>query len=198
MTLPALIPRWPSCPAGWKWGLLWSLMRSFRKTRVNTCGVKWPIRERFCGGRVVTNELRGGTLLSGKSAQLHSFRTALSHLMRRPLIRLETKDCVMEWGVAWERKALLVLKEAKAEPTWAGEQWPEFGLKGDKQTRFYAQDFYAYNSRVAQKLMLYLGVHVAVKRIIHVRYAEDTEGVCVTWGRCCPPQTLDRKWSVCL
>lgn len=90
-------------------GAIWSFDEVFRKTHVNTCGVKLPHQNISVATELL--QMSSGTHLSGK---LHSFRIAFSHLMR-PLIRLETKDFLMEWG--WlEKKRFACVKQAEQNP----------------------------------------------------------------------------------
>ena len=62
-------------PAGWKWGYLQAFDEVFTKTHVNTCGVKCPHQIISVAAELL--QMSSGTRLSGKSAQLHSFRITL-------------------------------------------------------------------------------------------------------------------------
>lgn len=141
----ASLPRRPSSPAGWKWGLLgfwWSL----EKTRVNTCGVKWPVRAflQDC------DKWAQGRNSAGSPLNFTASESPFSHLMSaltRPLISLETKSCLMEWGVAWKDKNCLS-NRGQTEPTWTNNQQPQFELRGDfLRARLY---FCALNCSEAQ------------------------------------------------
>lgn len=64
--------------------------------------------ERVCG--VAASE-RGGRFSAGSPLNFTASESPFSHptgALTRPLIRLETKAGLMEWGVAWKEKVLPV------------------------------------------------------------------------------------------